>query len=191
MKKLLLLILTFSLVACSGSDDDNNGSNSSSQSNVLSVGGADFNLVDGALEHFGQWGASDAVNIDLNLISFEIGDCISSQDEFSFPEGQDIYFEMWTSQDSYLSSGNYEIVVPNDDDNYSPFDISVADYTLDLNVDENSDGNWIDINSGTVIVERSGNNYTISWDTIDENGNVVAGSYSGTLLYCDYSDEID
>ena len=190
MKKLLLLIFTFSLVACSGGDD-NNGSNSSSQSNVLSVGGADFNLVEGALGYFGQWGASDAVNIDLDLFSIEIGDCLSSQDEFSFPEGQDIYFEMWTSQDSYLSSGTYEIVVPNDDDNYSPFDISLADYTLDLNADENSDGNWIDINSGTVNVERSGDIYTISWDTIDENGNVVAGSYSGTLFYCDYGDEID
>ena len=180
MKKFLLLIFPFSLVACSGGDD-NNGSNSSSQSNVFSVGGTEYQLEDGALVDFGQWGASDAVNIDLELISFEYDiNCFNEVDESSIPDGQSIYFEMWTSQGSYLSSGTYEIVVPNVDDNYSPFNISYSDYALN----QNDEMSYINIDSGTVIVERSGNNYTISWDTIDENGNVVAGSYSGTLQYC-------
>ena len=180
MKKLLLLIFTFSLVACSGGDD-NNGSNSSSQSNVLSIDGTDYQLEDGLLDDFGQWGASDAVNIDLELISFEYEfDCNGDEDESSIVDGQSIYFEMWTSQQGYLDSGTYEIEVQNNDNNYSPFNISYSDYALN----QNDEMSYINIDSGTVIVERSGNNYTISWDTIDENGNVVAGSYSGTLQYC-------
>ena len=178
MKKLLLLIFTFSLVACSGGDD-NNGSNSSSQSDEFSVGGTDYQLEDGYLLDFGQWGASDAVNIDLELLSFEFDfDCFNEVDESSIQDGQSIYFEMWTSQQGYLDSGTYEIVQNNND--YSPFNISYSDYALNQN-DETS---YINIDSGTVIVERSGNNYTVSWDTIDSNGNVVAGSYNGILQYC-------
>tara|TARA_A100000164_G_scaffold343973_1_gene342687 strand:+ start:115 stop:681 length:567 start_codon:yes stop_codon:yes gene_type:complete len=188
MKKLLLLIFTFSLVACSsGDDDNNNSSNNSSQSNVLSVGGTDYQIEDGALVDFGLWGASDAVNIDLSLISFEYDiDCFNEEDESSIPDdGQTIYFEMWTSQQGYLDSGTYEIVGLNDDDYYSPFHISVSEYSLD----HNNETSYDDILSGTVNVERSGNSYTISWDTIDENGNVVAGSFIGTLQYCDVSND--
>ena len=180
MKKLLLLILTFSLVACSG-DDDGNSSYSTSQSNVLSIDGTDYQLEDGWLVDFGQWGASDAVNIDLELISYEFDiNCNEEGDESAILDGQIIYFEMWTSQQGYLDSGTYEIVVQNNNNNYSPFNISYSDYALNQN-DETS---YINIDSGTVIVERSGNNYTISWDTIDSNGNVVAGSYNGILQFC-------
>ena len=186
MKKILLLIFTFSLLACSGGDDDNvnpllNDPNSPSQADVLSVDGTDYQLEDGWLVDFGQWGASDAVNIDLELISFEFDiDCNEEEDESSIIDGQSIYFEMWTSQQGYLDSGTYEIVVQNNDNNYSPFNISYSDYALNQN-DETS---YINIDSGTVIVERSGNNYTVSWDTIDSNGNVVAGSYNGILQFC-------
>ena len=188
MKKILLLIFTFSLVACSGGDDDNvnpllNDPNNPSQADVLSIDGTDYQLEDGWLVDFGQWGASNAVNIDLELISFEYEfDCNEGEDEdeSSITDGQSIYFEMWTSQQGYLDSGTYEIVVQNNNNDYYPFNISYSDYALNQN-DETS---YINIDSGTVIVERSGNNYTVSWDTIDSNGNVVAGSYNGILQFC-------
>jgi hypothetical protein len=182
MKKLLLLFFSLSLFTCSGGDDDNdNDNNSPSQSDVLSVIGTDYELESGNLSNFGPSSTSNAVNIDLDLFSSGIS-VVGCEAEGS---GQDIYFEMWTSDEAFLDSGTYEIV---SDDNYSLFDITYADYILDLDVDSNSDPDWIILDSGTVNVERSGNNYTISWDTIDENGNVVAGSYSGKLSYCDFSD---
>ncbi|MBA09136.1 MAG: hypothetical protein CMC71_03270, partial [Flavobacteriaceae bacterium] len=60
MKKILLLIITFSLVACSG-DNDNNNSNSPSQSDLLSIGGTDYELDSGNLTIFGPSSATDAV----------------------------------------------------------------------------------------------------------------------------------
>ena len=89
---------------------------------------------------------------------------------------------MWTSQEGFLDSGTYQI-----NEDYSVFNITYADYALnvDLGADDWDEVDWVSIASGTVDVERSGNNYTISWDTIDANGNVVAGSYNGTLSYCD------
>lgn len=182
MKKLLLLFFALSLFTCSGGDDDNdNDNNSPSQSDVLSVAGTDYQLEDGLLVDYGQWGASDAVNIDLELISYEFDiNCNEEGDESAILDGQIIYFQMWTSQQGYLDSGTYEIVVQNNNIDYSPFNISYSDYALNQNVESS----YSNIDSGTVIVERSGNNYTISWDTIDSNGNVVAGSYNGILQFC-------
>ena len=178
MKKLLLLILTFSLVACSGGDDDNNGSNSSSQSDILSVAGNDYELDGGRLQNFGP--GLNAVNIDLDLYSAGITPQCEANGWSGL--GHDIYFEMWTSQEGFLDSGTYQI-----NEDYSVFNITYADYALnvDLGVDDWDEVDWVSIASGTVNVERSGNNYTISWDTIDTNGNVVVGSYSGSLSYCD------
>ena len=178
MKKLLLLIFTFSLVACSGGDDDNNGSNNSSQSDVLSVSGTDYELDSGNLTNYGPDSSTNAVNIDLDLMG---GGIFSACNDVWTGQGQDIYFEMWTSEEEFLDSGTYQI-----NGEYSLFSISYADYALGINFDEDdSEWDWVTIESGSVNVERSGDNYTISWDTIDENGNVVAGSYSGTLSYCD------
>ena len=145
MKKLLLLIFAFSLVACSGGDDDNNGSNSSSQSDILSVGGTDYELDGGRLLNFGP--GSNAVNIDLDLYSAGIStQCNPIDWEFNNMSGQGhvIYFEMWTSQQGFLDSGTYEIA---SDDNYSLFDISYADYALNV---ENSldEGDWVYLDLG-------------------------------------------
>ena len=182
MKKLLLLILTFSFVACSGGDDDNNDSNSPSQADVLSIGGTDYELDSGNLTDFGNDSTNNANNIDLDLMGGGI--TAACNDDWT-GQGQDIYFEMWTSQGGFLDSGTYQI-----NEDYSLFNISYADYALDMNLDDiSAEWDWIMIDSGSVDVERSGDNYTISWDTIDVNGNVVAGSYSGTLSYCDVSSD--
>ena len=159
MKKILLLIFIFSLVACSGGDDDNvnpllNDPNNPSQADILSIDGTDYQLEDGWLVDFGQWGASDAVNIDLELISYEFDiDCNEEGDESAILDGQIIYFQMWTSQQGYLDSGTYEIVVQNNNIDYSPFNISYSDYALNQNVESS----YSNIDSGTVIVERSRN----------------------------------
>ena len=183
MKKILLLFFALSLFTCSGGDDDNdNDNNSPSQSDVLSVAGTDYELESGNLSNYGPSSVSNAVNIDLDVFSSGL---IVACEEDGSGQGQDIYFEMWTSEEGFLDSGTYNIVT---DDDYSLFDITYADYILDLDLDDDSEQDWVFLVSGTVNVERSGNNYTISWDTIDENGNVVAGSYSGTLSYCDFSD---
>ena len=90
---------------------------------------------------------------------------------------------MWTSEPDFLDSMTYSIV---DEEFLEVGNITTSDYILnyDSDVQEN---NWTIISSGSVDVQKSGNNYTISWNLTGEFGEVITGNYSGTLMYCDVS----
>ena len=91
---------------------------------------------------------------------------------------------MWTSEPDFLDSMTYSIV---EGEFLEVGDITTSDYILnyDSDIQEN---NWTIISSGTVDVQKSGNNYTISWNLTGAFGEVITGNYSGTLMYCDVSD---
>ena len=96
---------------------------------------------------------------------------------------------MWTSNPNYLDSGSYTVVNDDTNEDYSTGDISYSDFVIDLDCStiENQEPNWLEISSGNVDVQRSGNTYTISWDLTGYQGEDITGAYSGTLLYCDVS----
>ena len=64
-----------------------------------------------------------------------------------------------------------------------------ADYALNWGDDMNEE-DWTYCSSGSVSIERSGSNYTISWDLIDDNGIDITGNFSGVLDYCDVSEDL-
>lgn len=185
MKKLLLVfVLTF--IGCSGDNDsENNNSNNPVFENVLTIDGTEYPLESGSLLNYG--GQSGLFNLDLDLWStgIQVSDCQSD----CSGQGQDIYFEMWTSNPNYLDSGSYTVVNDDTNEDYSIGDISYSDFVIDLDCStiENQEPNWLEISSGNVDVQRSGNTYTISWDLTGYQGEDITGTYSGTLLYCDVS----
>ena len=91
---------------------------------------------------------------------------------------------MWTSQDQFLDSATYQIISNGDEDDcFSAGDITYADYVVGFDGSWDS-LDWMRIVEGTVNVERSGNNYNITWDVTGESGEVISGNYTGTLSYC-------
>ena len=174
--KLLFIIPAFVMFNCGGSDDDsdNNGNNNNTGDNILEVGAAEYDIEGGLLTYYGGGGDCD-YNFDVDLTTSISGDGCDAE-----TGSTDIWFEMWTSNQSYLPDGTYEMY---DDNDCSNGDISNADYTVD-------DGqNWIMFDWLEVTVDRSGSTYDISWIGEDENGTSVAGNYEGSLEFCDYSDE--
>ena len=184
MKKIILSYFSLLLVGCGGSDGDENNNNNNidpnEPNNILIVDGVEYQLESGTLLNYG--GQQGLYNIDLDIYSpgINVPDCI---EESATGLGQDIYFEMWTSESDYLDSITYSIV---EDETESVGNITFSDYILDFDSD-NNEQNFLEISSGTVDVQKSGNNYTISWNLTGAFGEVITGNYSGTLMYCDVS----
>ena len=138
-------------------------------------------MESGTLLNYGSDGGIYNIDLDIQSPGIVVPDCSENS---AVGQGQNIYFEMWTSEPDFLDSMTYSIV---EGEFLEVGDITTSDYILnyDSDVQEN---NWTIISSGTVDVQKSGNNYTISWNLTGAFGEVITGNYSGTLMYCDVSD---
>jgi len=169
---------------CGDDDDDSNNVNPLAD-NVLIVGDVSYDLEWGSILNYGEY-EPGIINLDLELWSngvIEPEDCEFVLDSSGASgEGQGIYFEMFTSNQTSLDDGTYTY---NMDPALGTWDY--GDYILDLT--NEAEGSWIGINSGTVSIDKTGSNYNISWDLVDGDGVSITGNFSGGLNYCDYSGE--
>lgn len=161
---------------CGDEDDDSNNINPNAD-NVLIVGDVSYDLEWGSILNYGEY-ESGIINLDLELWSNGIepeSDCSESGEE-----GQGIYFEMFTSNQTSLDDGTYTY-------NMNP-ELGTWDYgDYALNLADINDDPWILLDSGSVTIDKTGSNYNISWDLVDMNSVSISGNFSGSLNYCDYS----
>jgi len=182
MKNLLkiLWIAPLLLMFNCGDDDDDSNNVIPQADNVLIVGDVSYDLEWGSLLNYGEF-EPGIINIDLDLWSTGIIEPESGCD-VEEGEGQGLYFEMFTSNETSLDDGTYTY---NMDPALTTWDY--GDYNLNLsssNPDTNGDL-WVVLESGTVSIEKTGSNYNISWDLVDVNNVSITGTYSGSLNYCD------
>ena len=181
----ILWIAPLLLMFNCGDDDDDSTPVNPLADNVLTVGNVSYDLEWGSILNYGEFEeGSGIINLDLELWSNGIeseSDCDLSG------EGQGIYFEMFTSNETSLDDGTYTYSM---DPELGTWDY--GDYILNLDVSEDDtdiENNWIMINSGSVTIDKTGSNYNISWDLVDGDGVSITGNFSGSLNYCDYSGE--
>ncbi|MDC0571541.1 hypothetical protein OAO52_06555 [Flavobacteriaceae bacterium] len=175
MKKIILLVAVITIYSCSGGDDNNSNS-----INKLIVDGVEYPLESGTLLNYGSEGGIYNIDLDIQSPGIVVSDCTENS---AIGQGQNIYFEMWTSEPDFLDSMTYSIV---DEEFLEVGNITTSDYILNYDSDL-QENNWTIISSGSVDVQKSGNNYTISWNLTGALGEVITGNYSGTLMYCDVS----
>jgi len=123
--------------------------------NVFTYKGTDYQLDEGYMEDYGEGYRDGSYNIDLTLISDD--------------ETNGIYFEMFTSTDGDLKTGTYNY------DSDETEDPGTFDYGDCWGPDEE-----IEINGGTVRIQKSGNTYTITIN-VSSSGNSISGYYKGPL----------
>ena len=190
MKKVLWalsLALTVGFTSCSS--DDNSGNNEQNElENAFLFRGEEYSLKASYIEYWGEE-APGVFTWDVNLatsnFSFENdGDSVVFEDDIvSF-----FIFELNVSTPSGLQVGVYDI----DEDNFSPFKCSYADFDYncdtsnpELDFDEACEA-FFELASGTVeIVSFSTTNITIKVDAMTEGGEAVEAHYSGSFLMGD------
>jgi hypothetical protein len=182
MKNLLKILWIAPLLLifnCGDDDDDSNNVTPPQADNVLIVGDVSYDLEWGSLLNFGEF-EPGIINIDLELWSTGLIVPESGCDPEE-GEGQGLYFEMFTSNETSLDDGTYTY---NMDPALTTWDYGDYNLNLDSNANNNEDL-WVELESGTVSIEKTGSNYNISWDLVDVNNVSITGIYSGSLNYCD------
>ena len=166
---LLLAFVACSLISCK--DDDDSGSVPGSGTWSFNYDGSTFILDKGSLIDFG--GTGNSFNFDITLVSSgfsfdEFGDINGS--------GESVYFELWTDQESGLKNGTYDYNTSSQTD----FTFSIGEVGVGCN--DNGTCTFQDsADSGTVTINRSGNNYDISFNITTSTGEVITASYDGSL----------
>lgn len=174
----ILWITPLLLMFNCGDNDDSNRVDPTAD-NVLVVGDVSYDLEWGSILNYGEY-ESGIINLDLEIWSNGVIEPESGCEVSG--EGQGLYFEMFTSNETSLDDGTYTF-------NMNPAlgTWDYGDYNLDLT--NEAEDSWIEINSGTVSIDKTGSNYNISWDLVDVDGVSIRGNFSGGLNYCDYSGE--
>jgi hypothetical protein len=166
---LLLAFITCAFLSCK--DDDDNGGASGSGMGSFTYDGSNFALDKGSVINYG--GAGNSFNFDIILGSPSL-----NFDQFGDLDGSgdSVYFELWTDQQSGLKSGTYSY------DSSSEADFTFTIGQIGVGCDNNGTCTFQDDSrSGTVTINRSGSNYDISFNLTMNGGEVITGSYDGSL----------
>ncbi|WP_179339377.1 hypothetical protein [Winogradskyella ludwigii] len=180
--KLLVLLVSMSLISFScGSDDDGDGGSSASSDSVLIFGDAEYQLESGTIEDYGEY--SDGVyNFDIVLVTSDIS-TINGETEAVDDTYTGIYFELFTSNSGDLEEGVYTL-----GDNIEAGSFVYANIFVESSSDEYTS---FDIDSGTFTVLEDGSTYEFEFEGTVSNGTSFSGYYRGSLLSFDYSSELD
>ncbi|MCX6328409.1 MAG: hypothetical protein NTZ85_02685 [Bacteroidia bacterium] len=171
-----ILVLSLILVSCKKDKDKED-----TVKNYFIVDGTKYEVSFGTLENYGtDPGYYEGYNLDLYLITSGIdvdvdGDWTGT--------GKALYFEMYSTNAAYLTSGEYTYDLVSDIPPTFTFDFS--DYCLNWTTGSNT---WVYLVSGTVTVAKSGSTYTIDLTGgINQNAKTVTAHFSGPLQYIDSS----
>ena len=162
MKKLLLLT-TLLIFACSS--DDSNDDNNNNTDNLLTVNGQQYPLAKGVIQF-------DEPDEDDTYDSFLVFG------ESTLPNN--IFWGEYTYQGYYIDIG----YVSNNSDGTGVFTDVVGDYDLFFDSTNQNEENLIFFGeniSSALSITKSGNIYTVEFNTVDVNGNSVEVYYNGNI----------
>lgn len=104
--KLLVLLVSISLVSFSCDSDDDSGNGGSSADSKLIFGDTEYQLKAGTIENYGDYYVDGVFNFDIALLSSEI----SIVDGYTEPTDavySGVYFELFTLSEDDIAEGVY------------------------------------------------------------------------------------
>ncbi len=176
MKKTLNLLLILGLISitftgCSGNDDDTNF-----LPNILKIGDDEYKLAGGILINKGQDPNTGEGKLydghEVNLVLYSEGLTVDTNGE-SKGVGTTITFAAFSSTGTHLDNTTYTMITA-----VSPYYVGMF-FGRHENINEDA----LMIQAGSLNVERTNNEYRITFNCKDISGKTVTGSFSGLLLY--------
>ncbi len=171
-KWMLIFAISFSSLLFFACDDDDNGL--AKKGNHFSYDGKTYELSQGMLINFGQWWG-EGYNFDLILLSDGI--TLNVQALQASGTGDGMYFEFFSPSASELAPGTYRF---DPDDSGRPNSFYDADLFINYNMTTDT-GLEVYIEGGSVEVEKSGQEYMLTFDVTTEAGKPVTGYYRGVI----------
>ena len=164
---ILLTLISFS--SCSSEDDEVNDNDNTGNA---TYDGTSINLTQGAIINYGEI-EEGVYNFDIDLLSDDFD--IDFENQEVNGGGENVYFEMWTSQSSGLKEGTYKMT-----NGEADFGISVADFSMNYNFDTD-EGTIYEANDAELTLSKSGNTYSLDFTLSFSNGKTLTGKYEGSL----------
>ena len=170
--RIVFISICFSLLFTGCKKDDNSG-----PTNHLNYSGSKHELTKGYLQNYGEEFSGDVYNFDLILCSSGI----TVTEDAGSGVGNFLYFDMYSSSATELTAGSYTFSTSG---SYTPstFDEGEAGINYDI---ANEIGTRLSFVGGTVVIEKTGNIYTITIDCALPTAAKVTGYYKGELIYYD------
>jgi hypothetical protein len=166
-----VLMLAVVFTGCKKDKDDDR------PANAFHIGDSVIAITGGALINYGQDDWYEGFNLDLSLFDdnvtiTELSPGIREIEGTGFR----FYCEMFSTSESVLTDGVYAY-----NDTSAIYPVSTFDYGhYTYNYE---DGERYYIEGGTVQVKKSGSNYELIINIVDEDDNEVSGYYYGPLQY--------
>jgi hypothetical protein len=208
MKRILFTFILFLSILFSCSKDDNKDSVKS----YLEINGTQYELNQGAISYYGNFEGLGVYLRSILLLSPEIS--VDWDNEKISGIGPLISLDVFNTQES-LIDGTYSFSTSevsetekvcdgvdrnadgqvNDSDCYKKLpagksyiasNLSLYGNKVDTQSDEEPETTF---KSGTVTLQKDGDNYTITFDCIGKNNDIIKGIYQGTLKSLDYSED--
>ncbi len=184
-----LILASSLLMSCDKKDDgDKNDDANKVTKNFLKVGDIEYNLSAGILENYGADDDTSwyyGYSTDLLLHSEGLIVETDEENEYSLVgKGHGIYFEMYSTTGNTLDNVKYAFT---SDEPCSIGTFGYGAYVINYDSEVDESGDQAEFASGTVIISKSGSEYSVTIDCTGFNGKKVTGFYKGTLRYFDSS----
>lgn len=176
MIKLLAGVLLVSTLFM-GCDTDDGGI--TNKKNYLKIGDSEYELFAGVLVNEGRDEHNNGYYGFLTgLFLYSAG--ISIGDDWFSGKGHLIELYMFSTSGNTLDNGDY---IYSDSEPYQIGTFPEAVYYINIDFESEDYGTSEYITSGKVSVSKKGNEYSITINCSDSNGEKITGFYKGTLKY--------
>lgn len=204
----LFICVLFLSIILSCTDEET----SESAKSYVEINGTQYELIQGALQYYGNFERHGVYNHSIVIFSKEIN--INWDKEEASGTGTVLDLDFFNTQTT-LADGTYTFSTPevaetekvcdgvdrngdgkiNDNDCYTKLPagksyissrISFYGTKIDVNSENEPETKF---KSGSVTLKKDGDNYTITLDCVGSNNDVIKGIYQGTLKYLDFSED--
>ncbi len=180
-----ILIALISFTACNDDKDDDGDTNKiDTSSNNFVYDGEKYELSDGVIEYYGSFeDYPDEYNYDITLftsgITYEV-------DSWLLGEGSFLWIVLYTKNATELDAGTYTFWDTSPEGATQTFE---GEFCIDY-ISENYDGESVfDFGGGTVVLEKTGDEYIITLSGNNYAGKKITGYFKGHLHFYDFSED--
>lgn len=183
-----LLMTGLVFTSCKKDKDNDTGTTPTvNQGNgTMQYNDSTINLNTAVVVDYGIWDTdSNVFNLDVEFLS----EGITATADTAYGVGYDVYFEVLTGADGSFQPGTYTLNLSAEASN--AFEIASTEFIVNYDPNDFEAGEYHFFTSCELTISGTSPNYTYSFTGTLENSQTVTGTFNGTSIYVDVSEEFE